>query len=372
MWRAVLSGLVMLVMLVGCALQPVASGDGAGDAAGSPIAVVQTWRDLLDQPAIALGEGKGTARLGISATQSPCGSGVVVCCLTEGSAGPRDYDGRELGPLVVDVRREDECYKDREIACGQSMLEREELAASIALYRRSIPIGRSGRFRVRVFRPEDESGPEKLVGEAMVTGVETPYHPWLTFMRGKEVDELSSAGGDYDAVDHVAIRGEHSAIPRLDGLTPVIHSSEGPAGKIRRSSDGRLPGLVPREAGGLQVTVRGTDLLIESREEIIVARADWHFLVRWWINGKPYRPTTTLKQFSDANGVVIKGKRLLLRLDFDPKALGAKPGDKVELQLLYCQGGWEFVMPDIVQMMHAVDLHEAGPEMLLSQRVRLR
>jgi len=118
------------------------------------------------------------------------------------------------------------------------------------------------------------------------------------------------------------------------------------------------------------VTVSGSDLIVEADKDIILARPDWHFLARWWVNGTPYIPEQ-LERFEDMKGMMIVGKRLLLHLDFEPARIGARPSDKVELQLLYCEYGWDLLLPDVLEKL--APFRPAGsPELLLSNRVRLR
>jgi hypothetical protein len=86
------------------------------------------------------------------------------------------------------------------------------------------------------------------------------------------------------------------------------------------------------------------------------------------VNDKPLIPEQ-LDRFGDQNGKVIIGKNLLLHLDYDPRRIGAEPGDKIELQVLYCKHGWELVYSGAEMLSAHVDME--GPELLLSNRTRL-
>jgi C-terminal peptidase prc len=174
---------------------------------------------------------------------------------------------------------------------------------------------------------------------------------------------------EFDAVGSVRNRASGIAIPRFDGWEPMLFRSDGPDSKIRRWAGEPLPSLVPEDAGTvLTLKATGTDLVVESKVNIILARPDWHFVARWWVNDKPYIPAQ-LDNFSDANGQVTIGRRLLLHLDFDPRRIGAAPGDTIDLQLLYCKNGWELVQPGS-GLRHA-SLDAEGPELLLSNRTRI-
>ena len=187
------------------------------------------------------------------------------------------------------------------------------------------------------------------------------------------VDELEERHDEYDAVGWLKNRGDGIAIPQFDGISPIVFRGTVGGKTIERSEQGPLPPLFPNAAGeGLKVTVSGSDLIVEADKDIILARPDWHFLVRWWVNGIPYIPQQ-LEQFIDMDGIrmMLTGKRLLLHLDFDTACIGAKQDDTVELQLLYCKDGWELVMPRGKTALGGLQA-PAGPELLLSNPVRLR
>ena len=79
-------------------------------------------------------------------------------------------------------------------------------------------------------------------------------------------------------------------------------------------------------------------------------RPDWRFLTRWWVNGKPFYPKQIDGFPEESNGVVSLGKRVRLKMNFDPTKIGAKSGDKVHLQLLYCPSGWSWSFPHLERM----------------------
>jgi hypothetical protein len=168
-----------------------------------------------------------------------------------------------------------------------------------------------------------------------------------------------------DAAGVVENRARGIAIPKFPGAWPLGVDLDN---RAERRSD-MLPVLVPRETG-LSVKALGTDLLVESQEEIILARPDWHFLVRWWVNGKPFVPKQ-IGSFMDQNGMMIFGRKLLLRVNFRPERFGARAGDKIVLQLLYCKRGWMFVFPGHEMLDAFLDEQDPSPELLLSNRVQI-
>ena len=349
-----LVGFRTVLPLDGAAPVPKTSRDATS------IQVVKTWQDLLNQPAIHAGQGK--ARLGVEARSAPCMSGILLYCLTEGYSLPRERQERNrLGPFRMEIRHENDTVEKSREAGKMAWNDPPDIGHSTALFRQSIPLDRPGKFHVRVLSLNGD-----LIAETEVTATREKCHPWMP-LEPSPVQALDR--GKYDAAAHVKNRANGIAIPRFDGMVPMLFRSDNPETKIRRLADERLPALLPEVAGdGLTVKASGTDLIIESKADIILARPDWYFLVRWWVNDKPYIPRQ-LDQFMDANGKVIIGKSLLLHLDFDPQRLGVAPGDTVDLQLLYCKRGWELLEAG-TQMLSA-HLDAVGPELLLSNRTRI-
>jgi len=357
MKRFCVAGLAVL----SCAFGAVTTLARGADGGAAPIQVVRTWQELRNQPPTPANP--GTARLGLEARQAPCGSGVLLYCLTEGYSLPSQWSESErLGPFRVEVRHENDARERVQEVCEMAW-DPPDIARATALFRRSIPMDRPGKYQVRVLTLGDD-----LVAETQVTATPERFHPWMP-LEPTVADALEQDRDQYDAAGHVTNRAKGIAIPRFDGMVPLIVRGGGPDARPRSAAGERLPTLFPEAAGdGLTVTAKGTDLSIESKADILLARPDWHFLARWWVNGTPYIPKQ-LEAFADQNGMVILGKKLLLRLDFIPERIGAKPGDDVELQLLYCRSGWELVASDMKMLTAHVDAE--GPELLLSNRTRI-
>jgi len=145
----------------------------------------------------------------------------------------------------------------------------------------------------------------------------------------------------------------------------VIAGGEPPS---RVNADSPLPRFCPDQVDpGLKLTAARGELLIESDRDILVARPDWHFLVRWWVNGKPFVPKP-VERFSDQNGKVIVGRRLRLNVALDRAGLGAAKGDRIDVQLLYCEHGWRFA-DERSEMLQAAHGLSNWPEPRLSNRV---
>jgi hypothetical protein len=109
---------------------------------------------------------------------------------------------------------------------------------------------------------------------------------------------------------------------------------------------GPLPKVLPQEPDpNLHLRFVQNQMLVQivSKDEIARYRPDWHFLCRWWVNGKPFVPETVDPISQMDGGALItpdEEKDLPIKLKITPKDLKAKSGDQVELQLLHCPSGW--------------------------------
>ena len=112
-------------------------------------------------------------------------------------------------------------------------------------------------------------------------------------------------------------------------MTPLVYQRgiEKPNFRISES----LPTLQPVANGELTVKSVDDKLVIECKRDLVLSWPTEHFLVRWWVNGKPFIPSPKANATPLASGQVISGRSLLLGLECDPKRLGAKFGDKIEL-----------------------------------------
>ncbi len=327
-----------------------------------PVGVVRTWGDLLKQPAVEL-DGGGTVRLGIESLSAPRRSGVLLYCLAEGYRLPSRWKGtNRLGPVRVSVARE-EGGKSAGVHAQHAWRPPAGFRASRILFVRAIPIARTGKHHVRLYALDGSE-----LAAATVVGTGDAYHPWMPWAPSHVYALEERADGEYDTVGRVANRRDGVAIPHWNGMMPIAFEGTLNGRQVRKPGSEALPRLAPAKPDGtLTVKLKGKDLLVSSKTEIITARPDWHFLTRWWVNDRPYVPEQ-MRAYADQNGAVIKGRKLLLRMDFDPGRLGAAKGDKIGLQILYCKHGWRLVLPAHERLAAAMgDWQE--PVLLLSNRV---
>ncbi len=370
--------LAMVMLIVGCAGPARPPGTQAVRPTSQPdekaicrIAVVTTWGDLLAQPLVEVQPDPKLVQnqqpalvrvlLGIEAGACPRYGGVLVYALTEGyvppdriERKPSEVGEQPLGPLRMAIIRADEAPAHAQ-AVDMMMRDSESPGRDARLFVAPIMGARPGRLRVTIY-----DSANRAIAACEVTVTEQAVHPWAVFRpvaRPADGPEQPRPGDPDDlTVDHVKPRGDGAAVPDWTqfGDWPLFTDVRARDGGVELRSDpelsaaqvsmnNSLPRFMPAEVDpGLKLSVRGADLEIVSREPIITARADWHFLVRWWVNGRPFVPGH-LEASGDQNGVLIVGRHLRLPGAIDPAAIGARPGDRVGVQIMYCEHGWTFV-----------------------------
>ena len=103
------------------------------------------------------------------------------------------------------------------------------------------------------------------------------------------------------------------------------------------------------------------------------------FLTRWWVNGKAFGTFVIYREDMRKKVVQLARvpqsiRRVEFLMEFEAKRIGAKPGDEVGCQLLYCPGG---VVPPysgsrcaMAQVKALYSPMTAGPSLtLLSNRI---
>lgn len=337
----------------------VTGSGGAAEAAPAEIARVETWEDLQARPAIRLSSG-ATVRLGVERARSPRRTSVLVYCLTDGYSTPRGWrESDRLGPLRLRVRREGDAARGEEI---RSLAEHAGPEASGRLcFLSAVRLPSAGSYRLEA---RELGG--RLVARGTVVATDEAAQAWLRFAPGPRTLDRP---GEEDPFHRLTPRVEGAVLPRWVSSTPMVVDGRRGDRRIKILARGRLPTAVPRAPhSGIRLEVRGEDLLVTTEESIITSRPDWHFIARWWVRGKPVEPSE-LEALSDMNGLLSTGKRLRLRLAPRAALPGVDPGDRVEVQLLYCRDGCEN-LAETLELLHAFGGSD-GPRLLLSKRVLL-
>lgn len=302
------------------------------------LAVVKTWKELLAQPVIDLGDGI-KVRLGIENQKCPKWSGMLLYCLAEGYAPPSKEDADNVvGPVRVEIQ-----YGDVKIAesVGSYATAKSDfddvLKGSKVLYCKLVSVDRVGKVKVTL-RKSKHGDP---LARFELEGSDDSFHPWIPMQLHRDDNLVPAATDEKDVtVGSVSNRHDGIALPNWDGRQPILFESK----NIKLAEADALPNAIPTtESPAMTIAVRGKTIRITSTFAFLVRRPDWHFLSRWWVNGKPYVPKQLEEFPSDQDGLVDKGKTLDLHVLFDPKKIGAKKGDKIGLQLLYCRDEWKWV-----------------------------
>ncbi len=279
----------------------------------APIAVVRSWEELQKQPPIDLGGGV-TIRLGLEADKLPQWSGGLLYCLAEGYTPPMSGQSKlPFGPVhAVFSFEKGEGYVG-EIGWTTS----EKWPKGTYLYVHALPIDRVGNYQVRVIDHDGE-----VLARASVLATSDFFHPWMPWLEG---------------IDSPKTPWEGIALPNVRRLYPTATI---PPGKPKMGS---LPTLLPtKETPKLSLSLEGNEFIIRAESDFTTSRPDYHFLARWWVNDKPYVPKQGKKLEALGYGLVLADKELRLKVEFLPDRLGAKPGDKIGLQLLHSECEWSW------------------------------
>ncbi|HEY3321232.1 MAG TPA: hypothetical protein VGP72_12250 [Planctomycetota bacterium] len=355
-WRVV--GALLLVAWHANAEEPAKADNVLPD-----IPVVTRYEDLLRLQPVKLDNG-ATARFGIEAKTCPRWSGVLLYCLTEGYVPPIELRDYEIlcGPLRVETFHQDSDTRARRLGGAASIQRHGDLKGAKLLFIKTLAFGRAGKWEVAISAPD-----RKTLAKITLDVAEKESHPWVRLGRQEglvdKLEPVSENNGErHAAVGIVSVVADGIAVPHWDGLTPIVAEN---ADKKIQPGD-QLPSLIPSEAApSLKLTVgkespQGKAFSISGEKPFLACRPDWHFIARWWVNGKTFMPKV-LKPYSDANGMVFMDKQLDLFVELHPERLGAKKGDRVGLQLLYTAPGWMSVSETSEHLWAASDPDETEP-----------
>lgn len=297
-------------------LAVVAAPHVLGQDKPASIPVVKTWQELQELPPIDLGDGV-KIRLGMEANKLPQWSGGLIYCLTEGFVPPSEGSGEPpFGPVHASVSFGDRDEKVKEIIKRIDWLGGKWPKGQY-LFVRAHAVDRAGKYSARI---TDSKG--KLLAEAALEGTKDFFHPWMPWLQGYDKRETPWESG--------------IALPTMPDISPLAFIEQA------KKKEGKLPTLLPSdEKPSLTIKMDGEEIVIRAETEFTTSRPDYHFLARWWVNGKPFVPkqSEALWRF-DGYGRVSEGKELRLDFRFHPERLGAKPGDKIGLQLMHAEGQW--------------------------------
>jgi len=341
----VVAGLVALA--AGCAPRLGTAGETPGSGSRDagpvhPIAEVATLAELAGQPLIELAGG-AKVRLGVESHSFSAYAGIFIYCLAEGYALPPPWRGgphpfyhlrnNQCGPVFVSLRYGRGAAAPVETISGPATASTKPL-----LFTKAIMASRPGRIEVGVSGPD---GRDLAATTVRVTSEGS--HPWLPlrlmWAPGSRDTRMTRVEGR--AVDHVAPYLA-AAIPYRCGIhwVEVDQLTDGGA---REPKAVKLPKLIPEgREPGLKLEMNGPLARITSESDIVQNYPARYFLARWWVNGKPIAPKLSQKPFGllSLTEKAFRGRTAEFILDFDPGVLGAKKGDRIAFQVLYCWWGW--------------------------------
>ena len=269
------------------------------------IPVVRTYADLLAQDPIVLADGT-KVWLGKEAASCAVGSGVLVYVLEESASTQilsRSF-ADQVGPIRIRTRRGGERSTEASKQLGES---RSETSSTTWLHTRRIDLTEPGSVQVEALTIEG-----KRLRLSRVRGESLDCHPWMHW--GRWHVDLDTGG---------LVMG--TALPC--GPDQV---------SLRSDWKRRLPCIAPEEQSeALTIAKTGNDISIEAVEEMPILRSSPQFLTRFWVNGKAFVPHQSSKVRIQANGI-LHVKSFELNLDLPWSAIGARPGDRIGLQVLFC------------------------------------
>jgi hypothetical protein len=295
-------------VLIGLVLIPCAWAEDKP----APIPVVKNWEELQKQPAIDLGNGV-KIRLGLEADKIPQWSGGLLYCLVENYTPEPSGDDYWLGPVQAKITFE----KEVEMRLTEKLLKvPTDSRKGSYLYVRALPIDRVGTYYAKV---TDHDG--KVLAEATVKGTNDSFHPWMPWL-------------EYEGA--VTPWQNGIALPQRSDVLPVKFLDPD------KPEKGNLPTFFPDDCKpALNIKLEGKNIIIHAETNFTTTQLEHQFLARWWVNGKPFVPKQTDQSLlCKYGGRVEADKEAHVKFDFRPERLGAKPGDKVSLQLMYSDNDW--------------------------------
>lgn len=128
------------------------------------------------------------------------------------------------------------------------------------------------------------------------------------------------------------------------------------AAEAKANSDAELRArarqLSEKLDGEFTAKLLGRDFLLTRSEGLETAFVENSVLARWWVNGKPFQPGPlgALQQEGGLGGSRTVDS-LLLKIKLDASKLGAKSGDKITVQFLYCPNGYQMIDDQQMEML---------------------
>lgn len=363
------------------------------------VPVVKTWAALSALKPFEIADGI-KVRLGIEAAEAPCLSGVLVYALVEGFQ-PNEFDDpdAQLGPLKIAIKTPGETPAAKDVAKQQQQRQMSDFDGA-ALFCRVLPLRNPGDYTIRFLT---QTGTELAVATVRANSAPYHPWTVFHSVRWNEIEEAPQDGlltgyvayARFDpalpylsGADPLLVVGEaaqkrDAPLPRLqesnDAAAPVVPDQSARINTLvkalaeddfdlRENASRELRGLLPEALPLLEkARSRAADVETRTRLEGLIRsalvstlhlqvasaeatltfpgglHASWpedYYLVRWWVNDKAVilEPNKELQHFAKV-GAMRMGEQMRLRWKIDWQLLGAKSGDRVALQVMYCPAG---------------------------------
>lgn len=316
------------------------------------IPVVKTFGELLAAPTVKEGEfawpkaagGKDASapkiHVGISGLSSDLHDGIILYLLIEEPAPfhlienfPSDF----LGPFPVTVEGPQEAPQVK-------LAESRQLAENLAempegghrLFMKTIPMTSPGTCKIGLTGIKGETFAAAKVEVSRESA--QLWTPWAEPLQ-KAREEAAEGGEDPISVEDVSNPKSGAAFPKAENSSGQI---------VAKNTDPKtsLPALWPEAPHPKARCYLETNLLtvqLDQPYEIMFPLR--HFLTRWWVNGKAARLSPKVEELEALRawcGHVPNEDQFQFAIEFAADRLGAKDGDVIGVQLLFCPGGWEY------------------------------
>jgi hypothetical protein len=367
--RSVAYGIVIMVMPRYLPLIPfilLAVALSAEDGTPSTLAVVKHWSDLLEQPVRDLGDGVHI-RLGIETVRTTTGSVVLVYCLAEGFKAPGKGKGdNHLGPVLVDVTSSTGRLRD-DAQSSWDIQDSDQKGPGIPLYAHPLSFTAPGTYTVTISTAAH--GP---LATSLIQVDAQGTTPWSSFGRAEfpfrdEPAEPNPADPAETVVSRFGFVGAQTAIPTCNGRQALSWFDPDMAGLPLWT----LPTLMPPSTNPeLQLHGDQSHLIVDSKSPMDVCLGDLPFLMRWWVNDRPWIPTADSDIGRSGGAYISNVHRVRFEVEILEGMLGARPGDRIGVQLLYCPFGWTVPGDNMAQpLLLPVTDEKPQPHAMISNRL---
>lgn len=324
--------LMMLAPTLSLADEPAEARNAPVEPA-APIAVVKTWSDLQNRPAIKV-PGGPTVRVGIESKSIVRHGGVLVYLLLEGDTWAHAGRTGALGPLKILVEPEQQRERVKVLEqMGRQVRNAEWAGAQQLLFVATVPYEPGGALTVSLL-----SGPERVIAQTKLIPADDEAQPWFAFTGAAHRNGVQL--GD-EAVTDVMPDLNRTVVPEYDGDRPFDWSRKGDPAKPERA----LPRLSPNDGPTITVTPKrvgeSNELIVKFPEQVMTAAIAHNLAARWWVDGEPVVVTLRPEREQQAEQArrFVRSDTLRLKLDIPDGSFGNFGGERVEVELLYCPDG---------------------------------